>query len=190
MISGSVLGLFLQVVPVTVLVGLIYGISRCLLLRRRGKAVAWGTEVLRLLFVCYLTGLWNLVLVPEDLWTCIWERVFTSYRSTPTFLIGEWNLVPTLFKWLSGALTLGPWVLKMLVYNFLMFLPLGFFLPFVLETVNTHSIWKYAVFIPVVVEVLQPVIGRSFDVDDLILNFAGIVVGFYAATALRALRKK
>jgi glycopeptide antibiotics resistance protein len=78
----------------------------------------------------------------------------------------------------------------MMAYNFLMFLPLGFFLPFVSEKVNIRSVWKYAIIIPIVVEVIQPVVGRSFDVDDLILNFAGIVVGFFIAAAIKSVALK
>ena len=69
----------------------------------------------------------------------------------------------------------------MLVYNFLMFLPFGFFLPFVSKKINQRNIWKTALIIPVFIEVLQPVMGRSFDIDDLILNFAGIVFGYWIA---------
>ncbi|HIU71280.1 MAG TPA: VanZ family protein [Candidatus Galloscillospira excrementipullorum] len=34
-------------------------------------------------------------------------------------------------------------------------------------------------------ESLQPVIGRSFDVDDLMLNFIGILVGYWAAVGIK-----
>lgn len=178
MISGSVFGLFLQVVPITVIVGSVYAIYRCVLIKGRGLTIKRGTEMMRWLFVFYLTGLVNLLFVPANLWSWIWANIYIGYSDySPAFFSGEWNLVPTLFKVIVGELTIGPWVLKMLVYNFLMFLPFGFFLPFVVEKVNAHSIWKYAVMVPVVVEVIQPVVGRSFDVDDLILNFAGIVGG-------------
>jgi glycopeptide antibiotics resistance protein len=66
---------------------------------------------------------------------------------------------------------------------------LRLFLSFVSEKVNNRSIWKYAITVPVAVEVLQPIIGRSFDVDDLILNFAGILAGYFIAVAVEAIRK-
>jgi glycopeptide antibiotics resistance protein len=191
MISGSVFGLFLQVVPITVLVGLAYGIYRWILIKRRGLTVRWGAEIMRWLFVCYLTGLVNLVLVPANLWTFIWTNIFVGYsQSELTFFSDEFNLIPTLFKLFTGELTIGHWVLKMMLYNFLMFLPFGVLLPFVSDRVNAHNIWKYAVIVPVVVEVIQPMVGRSFDVDDLILNFAGIVAGFFIAEAVKTLQKK
>jgi glycopeptide antibiotics resistance protein len=186
MISGSVFGLFLQVVPITVIVGSVYAIYRCVLIKGRGLTIKRGTEMMRWLFAFYLTGLVNLLLVPANLWSWIWANIYIGYSDySPAFFSGEWNLVPTLFKVIVGGLTIGPWVLKMLVYNFLMFLPFGVFLPFASENVNARSIWKYAVMVPVVVEVIQPVVGRSFDVDDLILNFAGIVGGFWVGVGIK-----
>lgn len=190
--SGSVFSLFLQVVPITLLVGVVYAIYRCIRIRRQERTVCWGKEIMRWLFVCYLTGLVNLILVPANLWMYIWATICVGYsHSEIAFFSGEFNLVPTVFKLITGELTIGRWVLKMLVYNFLMFVPFAFFLPFVSEKVNNRNIWKIAVLVPVAVEVIQPIVGRSFDVDDLILNFAGIVVGYFIAQLfLRVLKRQ
>ena len=189
--SGSVLSLFLQVIPITLLGGVIYAVYRCVRIKNHGNTVSWGTEIMRWLFVCYLTGLINLILVPANLWMCIWANVFVGYsHSEIVFFSGDFNLVPTVFKWITGELTIGRWVLKMLVYNFLMFVPFGFFLPFVSEKINNRSIWKVAVIVPIIVEVIQPVVGRSFDVDDLILNFAGIIVGDFIALGIKNISQR
>ena len=191
--SGSVLSLFLQVIPITLLVGVIYAVYRCIRIKKHGNTVSWSTEIMRWLFVCYLTGLINLILVPANLWMCIWANVFVGYsHSEIVFFSGDFNLVPTVIKLITGELTIGRWVLKMLVYNFLMFVPFGFFLPFVSEKINNRSIWKVAVIVPIIVEVIQPVVGRSFDVDDLILNFAEIIVGYFVASGIKNIfqRKK
>lgn len=58
------------------------------------------------------------------------------------------------------------------------------FLPFVSDKVNNRNIWKVSAIIPVAVELIQPVVGRSFDVDDIILNFAGILAGYFIAMTL------
>ena len=170
--SGSVLSLFLQVIPITLLVGVIYAVYRCVRIKKHGNTVSWGTEIMRWLFVCYLTGLINLILVPANLWMFIWANVFVGYSHSELVFFS------------------GRWVLKMLVYNFLMFVPFGFFLPFVSEKINNRSIWKVAVIVPIIVEVIQPVVGRSFDVDDLILNFAGIIVGYFVAIGTKSLKRK
>lgn len=189
--SGSVLSLFLQVIPITLLVGVIYAVYRCIRIKKHGNTVSWSTEIMRWLFVCYLTGLISLILVPANLWMCIWANVFVGYsHSEIVFFSGDFNLVPTVIKLITGELTIGRWVLKMLVYNFLMFVPFGFFLPFVSEKNNNRSIWKVAVIVPIIVEVIQPVVGRSFDVDDLILNFAGIIVGYFIALGIKSISQR
>ncbi len=191
MVSGSVFGLFLQVVPITCLSGLIYAVFRFVFIKKRRAPVKWGAEIMRWFFVCYITGLVNLILVPSNLWTYIWANIFVGYSHNEiTFFSGEFNFVPALFKWLSGDLTVGRWVLEMLVYNFFMFVPFGFFLPFVSEKVSKRNIWKIAVIVPTAVEVMQPVVGRSFDIDDIIFNFIGIIAGYLIAIFVKALLKK
>lgn len=43
-----------------------------------------------------------------------------------------------------------------------------------------------AVIVPLVVELFQLIVGRSFDVDDLICNFLGIAAGCLIAEAAKA----
>lgn len=78
----------------------------------------------------------------------------------------------------------------MLIGNMLMFLPFGFFLPFITEKITRKNIFVVAVAVPLLVELLQMVFGRSFDVDDLISNFIGIVTGFFLACIIRSKRAK
>ena len=187
--SGSTMGSFLRVVPITLLVGAGYAVYRWLKIKRQKLSVSWFSEIMRWLFVCYLTGLVNLVLVPGNLWGSIWYslRVGAAEIEFDQPFSGGFNLVPTVVKCLMGELTLGNWVKEMLVGNLLMFLPMGFFLPFVSERVDRRTIWKLAVILPIAIEIIQLVIGRSFDVDDLLLNFAGIVTGYFAAVGVKAL---
>lgn len=189
--SGSTLGSLVQVLPITLLVGILYAVCRCIRLAKRGSSICWGREIIRWLFVCYLTGLVNLILVPANFWMLIWANLCLGYSHSEIVLFsGEFNLMPTFFKWLMGELTIGRWVLQMLVYNFLMFVPFGLFLPFVSEKMNHRSIWVNVVVVPLAVELIQPIIGRSFDTDDLLLNFAGIVAGYFAATLIRKILRK
>jgi glycopeptide antibiotics resistance protein len=185
--SGSILNLFLQVVPITLLIGVIYAAYRCVRIKRHRNTVRWGTEIMRWLFVCYLTGLINLILVPSNLWSYIWFYLRNGYGGGELYPLfsGGVNLVPTLIKVLTGEFTVGRWVRTMLAGNFLMFVPMGFFLPFVFGKINHRNIWKIAVLIPIFVEAVQLIVGRSFDLDDLILNFAGIIAGYFVAFGIK-----
>lgn len=177
------LGYFLQVVPITVLVAIIYCAIRLISLKKKGETVSWKKELIRLIFVCYVVGLFNLIVMPANFWLYVMDGLaFGWWSEMPSlFSIGEINLVPSVVRWLQGELTLGGWVKHMLIGNIAMFVPLGFMLPFVTEKVTKKNIWLLAVCVPLALEVLQLVFGRSFDVDDLICNFAGIIIGFLIA---------
>ena len=170
--SESVLGQFLEVLPVALLAGVLY----CIYSRIAKKTL----KIRCFLFVCYVTGLAALILVPVNFWSSIWFYLHNGYSggSMGHLFSWEFNFVPTAWRILAGEMTLGPWVIKMLVGNFLMFVPLGIFLPLIFPEMNRKNSVLLAAAVPFAVEVLQPVIGRSFDVDDVILNALGILAGY------------
>ena len=56
-------------------------------------------EIMRWLFVFYLTGLVNLILVPTKLWTYIWANIFVGYsHSELAFFSGDFNFVSNGFE--------------------------------------------------------------------------------------------
>lgn len=186
MMSGTLLGQFMQIVPITCLVGIVYAVFRFAKIKSTHLNFTLQRELIYLLFVCYITGLINLVLVPANLWTYIWFYLRNGYSGCeldPLFS-GGFNLVPMLIKVLSGSFSVGIWVRTMLSGNLLMFIPFGAFLPLISSRVNNRNIWAIASGIPVIIEIIQPVLGRSFDVDDIILNFAGIVIGYFIFSLL------
>ena len=185
--SGSVLGYFFQAVPITCIVGIIYVIICVVIVKRNKLKIEWLKEIMKLLFTCYLTGLISLVILPANFWLDFFDGVFLGWwdEMLPIFSFGGFNLVPSLIKALSGELTIGSWVKTMLIGNIAMFLPLGFFLPFVTERVNRENIFVVSIAVPFIVELLQMIFGRSFDVDDLICNFIGIVAGFFIGFAIK-----
>lgn len=185
--SGTILGYFLQAVPVTLVVGAVYGVGRLLFLRRKGEPVRWGTELVRLLFVCYLTGLCSLVLLPANFWLRVYDGIAFGWWSEvgPIFSLGEVNLVPSLVRCLTGELSLGSWGREMLLGNVAMFLPFGVFLPFLTKEQSRAGLLRAAVAVPLAVECAQLVLGRSFDIDDLLCNFLGITLGYLVAWGLR-----
>ena len=62
--------------------------------------------------------------------------------------------------------------------NIAIFIPIGFFLPLVDE--KYKKIWIYiliAAIASLLIEICQLFIGRSFDIDDVILNTFGAYLG-------------
>lgn len=191
--SGSVPGYFFQAIPITVFVGILYALIRAISIKRKNQNANWPREIAKWLFVCYLTGLISLVILPANFWLSFFDGVFYGWWDElhPFFEFGGFNFVPSVIRALSGELTIGSWVKTMLIGNVLMFLPFGFFLPFLTDRVTRQNIFAVAVAVPFLFEVLQlATYGRSFDVDDLICNFIGIVIGFFLARAICSNRQK
>ena len=185
--SGSVLGYFFQVIPITILVGIIYVVIRITEIKKNKQRIKWSNEIIKLLFSCYLTGLVSLIILPANFWLNLFDGIFLGWwdEMIPFFSFGGFNFFPSFIKALSGELVIGNWIKTMLIGNIAMYLPLGFFLPFVTEKVDRKNIFAVSAVIPLIIELLQMILGRCFDVDDLICNFIGIVLGFFIAYIIR-----
>lgn len=78
-----------------------------------------------------------------------------------------------------------------IVANVFMFLPLGFLLPFLWSRWRRfYRMLGMSLLIPVVIEFIQLFIGRSVDVDDIILNAIGILLGYVFYVIFAKVKKK
>ena len=79
-----------------------------------------------------------------------------------------------------------------LIGNTTMFIPLGIVWPSVFKNLNTHGkVIAAGVGVTLTIEVLQlPFFGRATDIDDLILNSLGFLMGYGIYLLVRKLRKQ
>ncbi len=135
-------------------------------------------EVLLLLFLLFCGGLAVLTLTPRWFhWLSILTGELTQIP--PFFQLGNFNL--TLFRTFSPD----PTSMLILLGNIIMFIPLGFF-PILLW--QKCSIPKTALigFLSVLfIECWQLLIGRTFDIDDFLLNLIGVSFGCLLCRALQ-----
>lgn len=78
-----------------------------------------------------------------------------------------------------------------LIGNTAMFIPLGIVWPAVFQKLNTHRKVIAAGFgVSLTIEILQlPFFGRSTDIDDLILNTTGFLIGYGIYLLAKRIRK-
>ena len=69
--------------------------------------------------------------------------------------------------------------LKNVVGNLVMFVPFGIFASFAVKADNKYQALFLITFASVTIESTQLAIGRVFDVDDIILNVCGGLIGYF-----------
>ena len=170
------IGYFLQALPIALLVSAVYGFIRF----KKDKETPIFRKVFSCVFVCYMTGLVCLV-IGLDLMNMFWYKLL--YRMDPGFTInwfgGYFDLVPDFFNNI-GAETIG---------NVLMFMPFGILYPLT----QKDPAWKKCVIKGLItiaaIEVLQPIFGRAFDMNDIILDSIGIVVSVSVFVGVKRMLK-
>ncbi len=78
--------------------------------------------------------------------------------------------------------------IKNVLGNIIMFAPYGFFVSYYLDLKKPKASIILVLMLSLAIETTQLVIGRVFDIDDIILNVLGGFVGFYFYHSLDAIR--
>lgn len=79
---------------------------------------------------------------------------------------------------------------KNVLGNAAMFMPFGFFVSYFLKLEKVRSITILTFITSLTIEVTQLLIGRVFDVDDIILNLVGGILGFIAYKFVHKMKLK
>lgn len=148
----------------------------CLLPIRRKKLVMRALksthlhEVLLLVYLLFCGGLAVLTMTPR--WFH-WLSILT----------GDLTPIPPFFQWGNFNLTLlrtfspDPTSMLILLGNVIMFIPLGFFPILLWRTCSIPKVMLIGFLSISFIECWQLLIGRTFDVDDFLLNLIGIAAG-------------
>lgn len=89
---------------------------------------------------------------------------------------GTNNFIPfkEIFRYKIGSKVF----IKNILGNIILFIPFGLFVSYILKTRKAHPILIISVVTSSVIEFTQLKIGRTFDIDDIILNVVGGFIGF------------
>ncbi|MBR3898448.1 MAG: VanZ family protein [Bacilli bacterium] len=68
--------------------------------------------------------------------------------------------------------------IKNVLGNIVLFIPYGFFVSYLLDLKKKRSAFPLILLVSVSIEITQLVIGRVFDIDDILLNSLGGMIGF------------
>lgn len=107
--------------------------------------------------------------------TVLWYYPDITFHPKYRFL----NLRP--FIWISETYEMGfRRMAQQLALNIAMYVPYGLLLPIVFKKLRKISIHIVAVLLTTLsIETMQYTIGRSADIDDVIMNFLGGLLGYF-----------
>lgn len=159
------------------------------------------------LFLVFCAGLAALTLFPANLWAYVFDWLFRRDYWKWAWGANGWRLADFYPSWeetasqfahlpnmlkpfeeISRALNRRSyWLLFMLLGNIIMFMPLGFFPALLWRKWRWWKSLLAGFCASASIEFIQFFIGRSTDIDDVILNTTGALVGFWIFCLLRLL---
>ena len=183
-------GIF-DAVPLALAATVIYAVVRIINLKA-GKHQRAGVpaEIARGLLVWYLMTLVVVVWFSE-LPRLVFGKITFAVFAESTFFWGEFANSGRFLSIFSGQFSF----LRdaELLANIELFVPYGLLLPVAFRRLKWWAADLIALGTTLIIELIQPFVGRSFDVDDIIANTLGAVIGCGVAKlgiALASLIKK
>lgn len=186
----NMIGQIFQMLPCMSVVLILWGTFRPARIRRLSKAglvTPKRREFVLLLYVLFCAGLCALTLFPYGFWgecmRMLWEQGYV-----PDIQFPSWNESIRTLKRLPESITPfreilrvnqgGPWLWFVLWGNIGMFAPVGFCLPLLWRRRKWYHAFFAGGLFSVFIEFVQIFVGRVSDIDDIILNTGGSLIGF------------
>ena len=178
-------GLFSMVVYM-ILFGIIYAVIRFLFLKKTKVTVNWLKEVIIGFFAVYTIGFMAQAILPSlhvyvNGTTSQLEIAFTSRSS-----LSKINVIPfrTMIQYIFLENTnVDDWSLvgfQNIISSIGLMIPLGILIPMLHTSLKPlRRTLIFGMGISLFVELMQIVVGRSFDIDDIILNGVGLLIGWF-----------
>lgn len=150
-------------------VWIVFRIIKILVSNKHQKTISIKKEIIINLFFIYVMGVIKEVAFPLHI------------GHTKQFYMRGINLIP--FKSIEQLIRDGfdkPFVVRNVLGNIILFCPLGFFVPLLWKSFNSN---KKTIFLGFAVSVLIEssqfflLVNRSVDIDDVILNVLGTILG-------------
>lgn len=158
--TNSIVSIFYEVWPMIVICSVILVVLRIGYLLKNHQKFVFYKEVFMFIFVIYMMCLFYVV----------------SFQDIDGQYISGYNLIPfkEMFRYHIGSRLF----FKNVIGNLFMFVPFGFFSAYILRDSKLRWTLLVTLIVSVTIELIQSQIGRVFDVDDIILNAIGGIIGY------------
>lgn len=158
-----------EIWPMVVIITVILVSLRLAFITKGSKRVVIYKELLMLVFVIYILCIFHVVTFQD-----------INY--------GTNNFVPfkEIFRYDIGT----DKFIKNIIGNIIMFIPYGFFASYFLKSKKIGVVTFLSLIVSLTIEIVQLNIGRVFDIDDVILNTLGGMIGYLIYVAINAVSNK
>lgn len=169
MIKNVFMEVLPDVWPMLIIITVIISSLRITYLISKHKKFILHKELIYLISIIYILCLFHVVTFQDN-----------NY--------GISNFVPfkEIFRYDFGT----PKFMKNIVGNIMLFIPYGFIASYLLKNKKFSTITILTIIVSLTIETVQYYIGRVFDIDDVILNLAGGIIGFLIYVGIDAIRSK
>ncbi|MDD2377270.1 MAG: VanZ family protein [Bacilli bacterium] len=169
MLRSNIIILFEQIWPMILICTVILASTRLVWIIQNKKRFILYQEVFILGFTVYIMCLFYAVTFQDVSWS---TSNFVPFKEILRYDVGSLKF----FKNVIG--------------NMLIFVPFGFFISYFIKVSKVRYIVILTLIASITIEVTQYMIGRVFDVDDILLNLLGGLAGFSLYTLLFDISEK
>lgn len=170
---SSVIKYIINMIPYMVIAIPIYLVIRFIVVKNIKEKINWYHEIGLFLFILFIVGLASQTIIP---------KLEFGMSGLSIVKIGRHgiNLIPfkVIFETYNEVFVNG--YLNYFIINFLgniiMFMPIGFFIP-LLWNVSNKKVIAIGLCSSLFIEICQLFLARGTDIDDLILNLIGAILG-------------
>lgn len=169
MFRTFIIGILKEIGLIVFIICFVLELIRLIYLIKRKKKIILYKEMLLLAFIIYVMCLFYVVTFQDVSWS--------TSNYTPFTEMFRYNFGSKLF-------------FKNVIGNMVMFLPYGFFIAYFLKVKNIFIMLGLTLLASLSIETTQLLIGRVFDIDDIILNLLGGIIGYYLYRILDSIRER
>ncbi len=157
MIKSTVIDMFKNNFPMMIVFVLTISCIRIVYLFTNRSRFKLYQEIINLTFIIYLLSLFYIVTFQD-----------VNYG------INNYAIFKEIFRYDIGSRMF----VKNVLGNLLLFIPLGYFISYYLKSKNFFFPIIISIISSTSIEITQKYIGRVFDIDDILLNVFGALIGY------------
>lgn len=172
MLPGKTFNIILEIIPMIILFSIVAIMLRVVVSLYNHEKINVFNDFKTLLYVIYLFVLFQLVTTID----------FKSFSN---------NFIP--FREIMRYEITSPLFIRNVIGNIIIFIPFGYLVSDIIYMKTKHKnffiVLVFVIITSLGIETTQMYIGRSFDIDDIILNFIGGIIGYIVFLIIKSIFK-